>query len=264
VTPMALLEQYGSDGVRYWAASGRPGTDTAFDEGQMKVGRRLAIKLLNASKFALGVATKAGAGQVTQPIDRSMLRGLADLVADVTRDFDEYDYARALERTERFFWSFCDDYLELVKGRAYGSVEQPEVASARESLALGLAAVQQLFAPHLPFVAEEVWSWWKDGSIHRSAWPAADELAAHAADGDPIVLEVASAVLGAVRKTKSDEKRSLKTFVRTLVVRDIPERLDALKLAATDVQEAGNIGSLELVESNDFSVEVELAEPDAA
>ena len=126
VTPMALLEEHGSDGVRYWAASGRPGTDTAFDPKQMRVGRRLAIKILNASKFALSPAGAAApepgakAGDIIAPVDRAMLRNLAALVTEATEAFEAYDYARVLQRTETFFWRFCDDYLELVKGRRYG------------------------------------------------------------------------------------------------------------------------------------------------
>src|SRR5206468_10677679 len=96
VTPMGLLEEYGSDAVRYWAASGRPGVDTAFDIGQMKVGRRLAIKVLNASKFVL--SRLGDEGDVTAALDRAMLAGLASLVDDATAAFDTYDYARALER----------------------------------------------------------------------------------------------------------------------------------------------------------------------
>ena len=76
VTPMGLLDQHGADAVRYWAASGRPGTDTAFDEAQMKVGRRLAIKILNASKFALSFAGDPSAA-VTEPLDLSMLAAFA-------------------------------------------------------------------------------------------------------------------------------------------------------------------------------------------
>jgi Valyl-tRNA synthetase len=123
ITPMALLEEFGSDGARYWAASGRPGTDTAFDPGQMKVGRRLAIKILNASKFALmNTATPADGAPplrvtaIRAAVDRAMLRDLAALVDEVTKAFDAYDYARVLQRTEAFFWGFCDDYLELVEG----------------------------------------------------------------------------------------------------------------------------------------------------
>ena len=126
VTPMDLLEQYGSDAVRYWSACGRPGIDTAFDEGQMKVGRRLAIKMLNASKFVLSRVAPGRRGRwarhcVTAPLDQAMLAELAALVEECTAVFEAYDYARALERTEPFFWRFCDDYVELVKGRAYGS-----------------------------------------------------------------------------------------------------------------------------------------------
>ena len=169
VTPLGLLEEHGSDAVRYWAASGRPGTDTTFDTGQMRVGRRLAIKLLNASKFAL--ARSEPVGPVTAPADRGLLTRLAQLVEDATADLEGYSYTRALERTEGFFWDFCDNYLELVKARRYGDHGEAPAGSANAAMQHTLGVLLRLFAPFLPFVTEEVWSWWKDGSVHRATWP---------------------------------------------------------------------------------------------
>jgi valyl-tRNA synthetase len=264
VTPMALLEQYSSDAVRYWAASGRPGTDTSFAEGQMKVGRRLAIKILNASKFVLGVAGDADeAGAVNAPLDRALLARLVEVVDEATTAFDGYDYARALERTERFFWGFCDDYVELVKQRAYGDGDETGADSARATLRLALDTVLRLFAPHLPFVTEEVWSWWREGSVHRAPWPERAALGAHA--GDPAVYDVAAEVLGAVRKAKTGQQRSLRTEVQRLVVRDTAERLAALEAAAADVREAARSSAgIETSTAGEFAVDVELAAPDAA
>jgi valyl-tRNA synthetase len=268
--PEQLIERYGADGVRYWAASGRPGMDVVFDEGQLKIGRKLAVKILNASRFALGTGATA-AGEVTQPLDRSMLSSLADLVAEATDAFDRFDYARALERTEGFFWSFCDDYLELVKNRAYGEGGDDAAASARTALGLALRTLLGLFAPFLPFVTEEVWSWWQDGSVHRSTWPSADALreaagaddaAAPGDEPDPAVLAVAAAVLGDVRGAKSQAKRSMRTDVTSVTVTDTTERLALLALAADDVRSAGRIAELSTVEAPEgasLSVAVELA-----
>jgi valyl-tRNA synthetase len=272
VTPMHLLEEHGADAVRYWAASGRPGTDTAFDPQQMKVGRRLAVKLLNASKFAL--ADLPAEGELSHPLDRAVIARLAAVVADATQSFDDYDYARALERTETFFWWFCDYYLELVKGRRYDS--DPAVsASVSRALRLSLSTFQRLLAPFLPFVCEEVWSWWQEGSVHRALWPEAAELSAVAAgaarlnggvgtDGDPareaVALEVTADVLREVRKAKSQAQVKMRSPVARVTVRDTRERLDALELGRGDLLEAGSIGELELVEAEELAVAVELAQ----
>jgi valyl-tRNA synthetase len=259
VTPIALLEQYGSDAVRYWAASGRPGTDTAFDENQMRNGRRLAIKVLNASRFVLSLPHEGGAPAA--PVDRALLAGLVRLVDECTAALDGYDYARALERTESAFWSFCDDYLELVKNRAYQG--GPRAASATASLRLALSVFQRLLAPFLPFVAEEMWSWWQDGSVHRSPWPAAGEMAA-ARGADAAVLETATTALRGLRKAKSEARLSQRAGVDLLVVRDTAERLAALGAAEDDLRDAGSVAELRLEEAPEPSLEVTLAPPAAA
>jgi len=268
VTPLPLVERHGADAVRYWAASGRPGTDTAFDEGQMKVGRRLAVKILNASRFALGrIAGSDGAVRapgpeaVIAPIDRAMLTRLAQVVEESTRAFEEFDYARALERTESFFWMFCDDYLELVKTRAYGDAAEAGPASAQAALALALSILLRMLAPILPFVTEEVWSWWQGGSIHTAPWPTSGELdSALPPEAEPpgAVLEVTSDVLGLIRRAKTTEKRSMRWAVATLTVVDSPDRIHALLLAEQDLREAGSVVTLTTTEGAP-QVEVELA-----
>ncbi|MDP6480595.1 MAG: valine--tRNA ligase [Acidimicrobiales bacterium] len=263
VTPMGLLEQYGSDAVRYWAASGRPGTDTAFDDGKMKIGRRLAIKILNASRFVLGFGADSDQtgtidpSAVTSPLDRAMLAGLADLVAETTAAFEGFDYARSLERTETFFWSFTDDYVELVKSRAYEG-DEAGAASARASLRMALSTMLRLFAPVLPFVTEEVWSWWQEGSIHRQAWPDADEIRAVAGDGDPAMAEVAAAALAELRRHKTNAKRSLVTPVVSATITDTPDRLSLLRPVLADVAAAARAEHIDLSEGEALSSQVEL------
>src|SRR5579875_1694595 len=222
VTPADILERHSSDAVRYWAASGRLGMDTAIDEGQMKIGRKLGIKLLNASKFVLSNVAPApvpeGLAAVTEPVDLGMLASLASLVDEVTAAFDEFDYARVLERTEAWFWSFCDDYVELVKGRAYGTLGPARAASAHAALRAALSVLLRLFAPILPFVTEEIWSWWQEGSVHLASWPVADELVAGAGDGDPAVWTVASEVVRAARRAKTEAKESMRAPVARLEI----------------------------------------------
>ena len=262
--PHNLLTTFGSDAIRYWAGNGRPGQDISLDKNQMKVGRRLAIKILNASKFVLGLtADEAGDISVSHPLDRAMLAGLAAVVDQSTHAFEAYDYARSLERTETFFWSFCDDYVELVKGRAYGAAGAEGAASASGALRTALSTLLRLFAPILPFVTEEVWSWWQEGSIHRAPWPDAADVRAAAGDGDPAVAEVTGEVLGAVRKAKSEAQRSMRAPVERVVVRDSADRIAALQLAIDDLKEAGSVREL-VLEATDGPAGVDVALADDA
>ncbi|HEY6360331.1 MAG TPA: valine--tRNA ligase [Vicinamibacterales bacterium] len=253
VTPMALLEEHGSDGVRYWAASGRPGTDTAFDPGQMKVGRRLAIKILNAARFALMQAEPRG--PITEPLDRGMLTALARLVETSTGQFEAYDYARVLERTESFFWAFCDDYLELVKARRYGDFGPDAAASANSAMLVALSALLRLFAPYLPFVTEEVWSWWRPGSVHRASWPRPAEVLAPIHGADPqahAVREATQGALAEVRRIKSMLKKPTKAVISRAV---LPASYRGLGPAARDFQAATHIRALEFADVGEAQLE---------
>jgi valyl-tRNA synthetase len=262
VTPMPLVEEFGSDAVRYWACNGRPGTDTAVDTGVMKIGRRLAIKILNASKFSLGrlaAGPVPGPAAVSEPIDRALLARLADVITESTAAFEEFDYARAQEFAETFFWSFCDDYVELVKTRAYGESDTAAADSARATLALALSVQLRLFAPFLPFVTEEVWRWWQPGSVHRAPWPTVGEFEG-AADGNLSVLQVAGEVLGAIRRAKTTEKRSMRAKVRRLAVSGPADVLKAVEAARRDLTDAGGVEELILVDADVLSVSVDLAD----
>jgi valyl-tRNA synthetase len=257
VTPVEVFERHSADAVRYWAASARLGLDATFEEDQIRVGRRLAIKILNASRFALGFEAEGGA--ITDSLDRSMLRGLSEVVDEATQAFEVYEHQRALDVTERFFWGFTDDYVELVKSRAYGSHGEEAAGSAVASLRLALDVLLRLFAPVLPYVTEEVWSWWRSGSIHRSSWPTAGELAEASAGGDGVVYDVAAWVLGEVRKTKALAKRSLRTEVDRVIVRDGEARLKLIRGVERDVREAGNVAVIDYVDAGEPSVEVVLS-----
>jgi len=262
VTPKPLLELHGADALRYWAASGRPGADTAIDDAQMKVGRRLAIKILNASKFVLGRLENGqyAPSDVTEPLDRDLLAMLGQLITEATVAFDAYDYTRALERTETFFWAFCDNYVELVKIRAYGDALNPSTRSALATLSLTLSALQRLLAPFLPFVTEEVWRWWHDTSVHVSTWPNVEELDLAEATSSPgLVFQPICDVLEAVRRAKSTAKVSQRAGVTRCVVAGPRALLDAVEAGRDDLASAGGIGDLELVEASDLDVVVTLA-----
>jgi valyl-tRNA synthetase len=251
VTPMALLREHGSDGVRYWAASARSGTDTTFDPAQMKVGRRLAIKILNAARFALMQAEPRGA--IMAPLDRGMLTSLSRLVRESTEQLEAYDYARVLERSERFFWSFCDDYLELVKARRYGDFTPEGAASANSAMLVALSTILRLFAPYVPFVTEEVWSWWRPGSIHRSPWPAPDDVVSGIGGDDLKAVDIfsqAQLALAEVRRIKALEKRPVKAVIERAV---LPISFALLRPAEEDFKAAAHIRELTFAD---------IAEPD--
>lgn len=258
VVPNEVLEKYGSDAVRYWAASAKLGADTAYDEGQMKIGRRLAIKLLNASKFVLGqgvteasviggnTSTAVDSSAVINGLDQALLARLRDVVHQCSDAFATYEYARALQITESFFWTFTDDYVELVKDRAYGARGAAEQASVHAALATTLDTLLRLFAPFIPFATEEVWSWWRSGSVHRAAWPTSDSFAPATTEADPAVLTTVGLALSGLRKSKSEAKVKQRTEVVSATITAPAAHIAQLQAGLEDLKAAGNVRSLTL------------------
>jgi valyl-tRNA synthetase len=260
VVPNDLLDEHGSDAVRYWAASARLGTDAAFDVGQMKVGRRLAIKVLNAAKFVLSFETSSQTAVVTEPIDRAMLSALSEVVTQAGKAFEAYDHTKALELTETFFWNFTDDYLELVKERAYGQATTPEAqASAVFALRISLHTLLRLLAPFIPFATEEAWSWWQQGSVHLSDWPTPNELTEYSSGSDPKLMTSASEALMGIRKSKSDQQLSMKAEIES--IRIASANAAGLSSISDDLRSVGKIEKLEIVSGETTEVQQVVFKP---
>ncbi|GAB3606070.1 valine--tRNA ligase [Conyzicola nivalis] len=265
VTPKGMLDDHGSDAVRYWAASSRLGTDAAFDPQnpkQIKIGRRLAIKVLNAAKFVYSFPEPVAGAVATEALDLDLLAELNRVVEIATKAFDEFDHARALETTEHFFWVFCDDYLELVKERAYGSSTPEGQASAAITLRTAVDVLLRLFAPFIPFATEEVWSWTHDDSVHTAAWPVVARSAGSGTGSDEPtgLLPLVSEALISIRRAKTDAKASQKTEVTSATISG-PAMLE---LGLDDLKGVGRIETVTFVESDTVSVsDIVLAEQPA-
>ncbi|MCU1407696.1 MAG: valS, partial [Glaciihabitans sp.] len=248
VTPAAMLDDHGSDAVRYWAASSRLGTDAAFDPQnpkQIKIGRRLAIKVLNAAKFVYSFPEPTVETGVANPLDTDLLAELDRVVTVATAAFDAFDHAKALESAEQFFWTFCDDYLELVKERAYGAGTPEGQASAVRTLREAVDVLLRLFAPFIPFATEEVWSWTHEGSVHVAPWPTTR------GEAEPSgLLPLVSEALISIRRAKTDAKASQKTEVVSATISG-PEQL---QLALDDLSAVGRIAEVNFLAADAVSV----------
>jgi valyl-tRNA synthetase len=277
VTPMHLLDQYGSDAVRYWSLAARLGVDTAFDEKVLKVGRRLVVKVYNATRYVLG--QEAPEGPITHPLDLGFLHQLQGVIEGTTASLDAMDYAGALDAIERFFWdSFTDSYLELVKGRARSESDPSGRASAVAALRQGLNVLLRLLAPYLPYVTEETWSWdfaeASKKSVHLASWPGTSELASLGTSREHAeVYELAKGALGAVNRAKTQAGGTVGRHVSSLTIAAPPRVFDLLAKAEADILAATRVLDLKklaMVEGAEFDLanlvkEIELAPvPDKA
>lgn len=260
VTPEPLVDQFGADSVRYWAARARLGVDTAYDEQVFKVGKRLCTKLFNASKFAIGRFSELdqsllGPDKIAAETDRAVVAELRPLIERATGALDQFDYAQALMLIEEFFWgTFCDNYLELAKPRTYEEGETEGRISAASALRLIHRAVVRLFAPFLPYLTEEIWHWCYDqdtdmhASVHRSPWPRLDEFEAVPAPENSLTYKATAAVLDAVRKAKAEANLSMKAPVKLVTVTGKNDALEAVRPTAADITQMLQIEEIELKE----------------
>jgi valyl-tRNA synthetase len=218
--------------------------------------------LLNATKFVLTFPQPDVAAKPTNPVDLAMLARVGETIREATVAFDQYDYARALERTEAMFWWFCDDYVELVKGRVYNSQGPDAAGSAISALRLALSALQRLLAPFMPFTTETVWRWWQSGSVHTATWPNMAELGSV---GDSSILDPIGEILSQVRRAKTDAKTSQKTAVTEATVSASNSVLAAFELGRGDLSDAGSVRSWVTAPSaGETTVSAVLAPPEPA
>ncbi len=255
VTPTSLIEEKGSDIVRYWASTSHLGADTAYSEEVFKIGQKLITKLFNASKFvAMNFDVLNERSSVTEASDLWILSKLHIVIKRATESFNQFEYARAREVIEEFFWKdFCDNYLEICKVRSYGlsaeklvgielSDTQKESINAKQesailALRICLNTILKLFAPFIPHVCEEIYStifaeeFTKISSINsRGNWPKLDQKFFNQKFYD--IGEAALAVIFEVRKFKSENNLSMKTTVKRIQInceKDLSEILEDLK-----------------------------------
>ena len=228
--------------MRYWAALARPGVDTAFDEMQMKNGKRLATKLRNAARFARQFETDGlSTPDVSVALDLSFRAYLGEVISDATAKLNGYDYAGALDGIERTFWSFCDFYIELAKGRAYDGTGAAR-DSARCSLIDAIDTFVRAFAPYIPFVTDEVWLQRHTTSVHRQAWPKLDTDG-----GDPALYVFAVEALRAIRSAKSAADVSVGTPVDVLALEVPHDATSAIATIIDDIRLAARAGHIDVL-----------------
>ena len=245
VTPQHLIDTYGADSIRYWAARARLGVDTAFEEQIMAQGKKLVNKIFNASKFVFNIVSQSALKDVkdyepfiTSKTDISWLSGLSKMLATAKTALDGYDYATALDVIEKRFWDFCDNYLEIVKKRAYSESDRSAAASLMKTIDVFLSA----FAPFVPFITEEIYQArpWGEGtgqSIHNTLWP--NVLLAKT--DESALYDFISTVTAEIRKAKTAAGVSQRTPVLKATLKAPQKILEIIKLGLEDIENVGGL-----------------------
>ncbi|NCB49549.1 MAG: valine--tRNA ligase [Alphaproteobacteria bacterium] len=264
VTPQGLIDTHSADAVRYWSTRARLGIDTAFDEKVMGQGKKFATKFFNASRFALSIISESSLSEeafyekhIQKPMDKAWMTKLQETVSSATKGFEQFDYAQALEVIEARFWDFCDNYLELIKSRAYSE----DNASAVASLMKTIDVFTRLLAPFCPFITEEVYQacTWKnkEGSLHNESWPKAEEFNGLVDDKEGMLYDLTLPLIVEIRKAKTEAGKSQKTPVLSVKVMLPQTQMDVLKEGKEDIDNVGSLSSKALCLSEGKTFEIQ-------
>jgi len=221
VDPKIVLQNYGADAIRFWAAGSKLGSDMEYQEKDLVSGTKMVNKLINASKFVfMNLGDYNGKKpKKLEKLDELFLNKINLLVKESTENFTNYEYSKVKSDVEHFFWSdFCDNYLEIVKKRIYQGKGEGKI-SAQYTLYKSLLTILKLIAPIMPFITEEIYQEYfkkteKVKSIHISEWPEADKIK-DSSDFDIIVNN-----LSFVRQEKSKNKLPLNHPVKEFITMD--------------------------------------------
>ena len=262
VVPNDLIEQYGADAVRYWSANARLGADTANDEQVFKVGKKLVVKIFNASKFVLNNFHKIDVldkSNIKNPLDKSLVFIFNNYLEKITESLNKYQFAEALNLTEDFFWNyFTDNYIELVKNRRFNG-SSVDSLSASTTLILILENVLKLFAPFVPMITDEIWlTMYPDKkSIHLQRWPQKIDVDLNNISSHE--FEVAKESIASIRKEKTSNEIGLGKEVEKITITVNKEKIEALNQVLGDVQDAARANNLVInssEENNEIKSEI--------
>jgi valyl-tRNA synthetase len=212
IKPQDVLENYGADALRYWAASSKLGEDFDYQEKDVITGKRFITKLLNATNFIFMNLKDYQPKKIKLiDTDRMFLVMLNELIVKCTNSFERYEYSKAKTEADGFFWNFCDNYLEIVKDRVYNGTDK-EKESAFYTLYTSLFIILKLMAPFIPFVTEEIYQrYFKDKekikSIHISEWPV--EIPVTKKKTDEQTYNLLIETIKKIRQEKSKAKKSM-------------------------------------------------------
>lgn len=236
VEPLDLIKQYSADVVRYWAASGRLGTDITYSEETLLRGKKLVNKIWNVSKLIQMHLQDYQDKDFDdfEYVDKWILGNFIKMEKEYIKYLDNYEIGLALNILEKFFWNFCDNYIEIVKHRLYRPEEFGEKArySGQKTVYMLLYKLLQDFSVFFPFITEEIYQdiYHDMKSIHITEIKPLN----YSFDNEMLNGDLMCEIISSVRGEKSSNNLSLKTTVKELDIDCSAGVKDAIKQSEKD------------------------------